>query len=423
MGALESANVDPSELFRGGGLIPIRASWHARPRLRDNLVSFAGARRHTLVRTPVRSARADDRSRLHTEVSTRASQNRNRAERWPARPLPRARIACPVRASPKTTCSTSDPASRLPSRARVADPRLPPSPRFPIVSAHSTPLFPRHPRPRADGMDAVAEGREDDVESDYGSEDDSIIIKLLIPGPAAGSIIGKGGSTINEFQIQTGARIQLSRNNETFPGTTDRLVTLGGTAQAILGAMHLMISKLIADGEGIVDGNPQVKVVIPNVSCGCIIGKGGATIRSFTEDSGADIKLSSQDRMLPGVTDRVLTVTGPIDTVLRAVALVATALMDDDSYASLAARPSTYATHVNLPVGGIARSSFDDARRRQEGKRRRRGARLHHRRRAGRTHRRGAGEGRPDHLRDPGGERSADQGERSRGFRRGNPES
>ena len=129
--------------------------------------------------------------------------------------------------------------------------------------------------------------------------------------------------------------------------------------------MHLMISKLVADGEGIVDGNPQVKVVIPNVSCGCIIGKGGATIRSFTEDSGADIKLSSQDRMLPGVTDRVLTVTGPIDTVLRAVALVATALMDDDSYASHAARPSTYATHVNLPVG-IARSPLDDGTRRRE---------------------------------------------------------
>ena len=142
MGALESANVDPSEnVSRRRPDSDSRASWHARPRLRDNLVSLAGARRHTLVRTPVRSAREDDRSRLHTEVSTRASRNRNRAERWPARPLPRARIACPVRASPITTCSTSDPASRLPSRARVADPRLPPSPRFPIVSAHSTPHF------------------------------------------------------------------------------------------------------------------------------------------------------------------------------------------------------------------------------------------------------------------------------------------
>ena len=34
--------------------------------------------------------------------------------------------------------------------------------------------------------------------------------------------------------------------------------------------------------------------------------------------------------MLPGVTDRILTVTGAIEHVLRAVALVATALSEDD---------------------------------------------------------------------------------------------
>ena len=78
--------------------------------------------------------------------------------------------------------------------------------------------------------------------------------------------------------------------------------------------------------------------MIPNATCGCIIGKGGATIRSFVEDSAAEIKLSSQDRMLPGVTDRILTVTGAIEQVLRAVALVATALAEDDGYHALAAR-------------------------------------------------------------------------------------
>lgn len=190
--------------------------------------------------------------------------------------------------------------------------------------------------------------QQDGVDDD---EEVTMILKLLIPGTAAGSIIGKGGSTINEFQIQTGARIQLSRNAEVFPGTTDRMVTLGGTATAILGAMHLMINKLIADGESIVGGNPQIKLVIPNASCGCIIGKGGATIRSFVEDSQAEIKLSSQDRMLPGVTDRILTVTGAIEHVLRAVALVATALSEDDGYAQLAARPSTYATQPSMGMG------------------------------------------------------------------------
>ena len=192
-------------------------------------------------------------------------------------------------------------------------------------------------------------------------DDDSVTLKYLIPDTAAGSIIGKGGSTINEMQTQTGARIQLSRNDETFPGTTDRVVILAGAVGAVLSAMHLMIAKLIADDalrsadpslDAEEEPEPQIRLVIPNASCGCVIGRGWATIRGFAEDSGARIKLSSQDRMLPGVTDRVLTVTGPVDRVLRAVALVATALMDDESYAALAARPSTYASGGGLPQGG-----------------------------------------------------------------------
>lgn len=61
---------------------------------------------------------------------------------------------------------------------------------------------------------------------------------------AAGSIIGKGGSTINEFQTITGARIQLSRNHEFFPGTSDRIIMVSGTFDEIMRAMELIIEKL-----------------------------------------------------------------------------------------------------------------------------------------------------------------------------------
>lgn len=210
-------------------------------------------------------------------------------------------------------------------------------------------------------MDAMDE--QGDVALGVGEDGDGVpplTLKFLIASSAAGSVIGKGGSTINEFQTQTGARIQLSRNQEVFPGTTDRLVILSGTASAILGALHLMIKKLIADGEGMAGGAlPQVKLVVPNSSCGCIIGKGGATIRTFVEDSQAEIKLSPQDRMPPGVADRILTITGTIEQVLRAVALVATALSEDEGYAALAARSSTYSSHamasVQAGMAGIPR--------------------------------------------------------------------
>ena len=49
-----------------------------------------------------------------------------------------------------------------------------------------------------------------------------VAVRFLLSGASAGSIIGKGGATITEFETQSGARIQLSKQKECFPGTTDR---------------------------------------------------------------------------------------------------------------------------------------------------------------------------------------------------------
>ena len=58
---------------------------------------------------------------------------------------------------------------------------------------------------------------------------------------------GQGGVTITEFQAQSGARIQLSRSREFFPGTGDRILLLTGTVNAILTALHLILSKLLTE--------------------------------------------------------------------------------------------------------------------------------------------------------------------------------
>ncbi|KAA8534473.1 hypothetical protein F0562_031990 [Nyssa sinensis] len=108
-------------------------------------------------------------------------------------------------------------------------------------------------------------------------------IRFLASNAEAGSVIGKGGSTITDFQSQSGARIQLSRNQEFFPGTSDRIIMVSGTVDEILKAMELILAKLlnefyIEDGD---DADPRTKVslIAPNSSCGGIIGKGGATIK------------------------------------------------------------------------------------------------------------------------------------------------
>lgn len=43
-------------------------------------------------------------------------------------------------------------------------------------------------------------------------------LKVLVPGVAAGAIIGKGGDTIAQLQKDTGARVKMSKSHDFYPG-------------------------------------------------------------------------------------------------------------------------------------------------------------------------------------------------------------
>ena len=47
-----------------------------------------------------------------------------------------------------------------------------------------------------------------------------------------------------EFQTQSEARIQLSRTNEYFPGTSERIMMISGTVNQVLTALHLVLAKM-----------------------------------------------------------------------------------------------------------------------------------------------------------------------------------
>eukprot|EP00899_Mesostigma_viride_P029329 jgi/Mesvir1/9581/Mv25619-RA.1 len=164
----------------------------------------------------------------------------------------------------------------------------------------------------------------------------TVATRMLISNTSAGSIIGKGGATISEFQ--------------------DRIVLLSGTVKSILTALHLVLTKINSeDGSS---GHSSVRLVVPNMVCGAIIGKGGATIRTFSEDSGASIKLSSQDQNMPGVTDRVVTITGTVDQQLRAVALIVTKISEDPNYSVYASLPLAYPQAAAFQAAGMGSSGL-----------------------------------------------------------------
>ncbi|URE21734.1 RNA-binding protein [Musa troglodytarum] len=159
----------------------------------------------------------------------------------------------------------------------------------------------------------------------------------------AGCIIGKGGLTITEFQSQSGARIQLSRNHEVFPGTSDRIILISGTLSEVMKAMELILEKLLNQVEETndVEGRSKIRLIVPNSSCGAIIGKGGSTIKSFVEDSHAGIKISPQDNNA-GLNDRLVTLTGSFEEQMRAIFLILSKLIEDAHYPQTLNSPFPY---------------------------------------------------------------------------------
>lgn len=58
-----------------------------------------------------------------------------------------------------------------------------------------------------------------------------VTVRLIIPASQCGSLIGKGGAKIKEIREVTGASIQVA--SEMLPNSTERAVTISGTADAI----------------------------------------------------------------------------------------------------------------------------------------------------------------------------------------------
>lgn len=66
----------------------------------------------------------------------------------------------------------------------------------------------------------------------------------------------------------------------------------------------------------------QVKMAVSRKLCGAVIGQKGQTIRDFMQDSGATIRVQPLSELTPSDSERLITVSGGRDKVLRAVALI-----------------------------------------------------------------------------------------------------
>ncbi|TGZ85144.1 hypothetical protein EX30DRAFT_17543 [Ascodesmis nigricans] len=179
-----------------------------------------------------------------------------------------------------------------------------------------------------------------------------IHIRSLITSAEAATIIGKGGENVTQIRRLAEAKCTVSDYQR---GAGERILTVSGAVDAVAKAFGLIIRTL--NNEQLDQAStPQSKtyalrLLIPHILIGSIIGKSGSRIREIQDASGA--RLNASGSTLPLSTERALVVTGVADAVHIATYYIATTLVEQltERYGGPAA--SAYATRTGGPAGPI----------------------------------------------------------------------
>uniref|UniRef100_A0A1I7V316 KH domain-containing protein n=1 Tax=Caenorhabditis tropicalis TaxID=1561998 RepID=A0A1I7V316_9PELO len=157
----------------------------------------------------------------------------------------------------------------------------------------------------------------------FGQEEeggDHLSIKILIPSSAVGAIIGKGGEAMRNLKNDNNCRVQMSKNSETYPGTSERICLVKGRLNNIMAVIESIQDKIrekCADQAGSdafdhknTSRGSEIKIVMPNTSAGMVIGKSGANIKDIREHFGCQIQVYPKAGSVEAKTslERVVTV-------------------------------------------------------------------------------------------------------------------
>ncbi|KAH8202596.1 hypothetical protein TruAng_003197 [Truncatella angustata] len=179
-----------------------------------------------------------------------------------------------------------------------------------------------------------------------------IHIRAVISSPEAATIIGKGGENVSNIRKQSGAKCTVSDYQK---GAVERILTVSGVVDAVAKAFGLIIRTLnnepLTESSTAQSKTYPLRLLIPHVLIGSIIGKGGMRIREIQEASGA--RLNASDSCLPLSTERSLVVMGVADAVHIATYYVGSTLLEQLNERFGGPAASAYATRSGGPAGVV----------------------------------------------------------------------
>ncbi|ETN39354.1 uncharacterized protein HMPREF1541_05577 [Cyphellophora europaea CBS 101466] len=179
-----------------------------------------------------------------------------------------------------------------------------------------------------------------------------IHIRAVISSAEAATCIGKGGENVTQIRKMSGAKCTVSDYSR---GAVERILTVSGAQDAVAKAFGLIIRTL--NNEPLDQPSTSqsktypLRLLVPHILIGSIIGKSGVRIREIQEASGA--RLNASDSCLPLSTERSLVVLGVADSVHIATYYIAVTLVEQLTERFGGPAASAYATRSGGPAGVV----------------------------------------------------------------------
>ncbi|KAL5217724.1 hypothetical protein ABZP36_018408 [Zizania latifolia] len=215
----------------------------------------------------------------------------------------------------------------------------------------------------------------------YAPGPDDTVYRYLCPSRKIGSIIGRGGEIAKQLRADTQAKIRIG---ESVPGCDERVITIFSSSRETntlvdtedkvcpaQDAIFKIHEKLSSDEDTGNEDNDEglsqvtVRLLVPSDQIGCIIGKGGHIIQGIRSDTGAQIRVLSNENV-PACAisgDELLQISGDSTVVRKALLQVSSRLHDNPSrsqhlLASSLTQPFPVGSHLGgsstAPVVGIS---------------------------------------------------------------------
>ncbi|KAG8532769.1 uncharacterized protein KY384_002647 [Bacidia gigantensis] len=188
----------------------------------------------------------------------------------------------------------------------------------------------------------------------HGHQDETgwLHMRAVISSAEAATVIGKGGENVSLVRRHSGAKCTVSDYSR---GAVERVLTVSGPVDCAAKAFGLIIRTL--NNEPLESPSTSqsktypLRLLVPHILIGSIIGKSGVRIREIQEASGA--RLNASDSCLPLSTERSLVVLGVADAVHIATYYVGQTLVEQLTERFGGPAASAYATRSGGPAGVV----------------------------------------------------------------------